>query len=415
MSKKIAVIASLFLAVGLAYGQDLVQQAARAFRSGDFDQADALARSALIENPSSTRARLILGIIAAQRNQWDTATQCFKALIRLIPSDPQAYFYMGQAYLYQRKWDQAAAYFSLALKHNYPDPDRLGIELALAKEQGGHPNEALGILRRVQPPAGGLLASQYYAVTAFAAAKLNRQEEAANALARARELNPDNPQYAEFMISALLDLHQTRNALAEAIEAQRKWPDEPEIQFLFGLADYFATSGQLIKIALRNLSEAQPDSYLMSSLKGLLYLRQGNLDKAAQAFTEAARLGLPDSHLLLGIVYRTRGDIDAAERELREAERTAPSNGQAYLELGEALEAQGRVRDATAQLEMGLRYMPQDPTLHYQLGLLYARLGDKEKSKEYMRQYAQLIKKKQLKTNIRSLANAVDMQLNSPR
>jgi Flp pilus assembly protein TadD len=390
MGKRIGVISVLFLAVGLAFGQDLVQQARTAFRSGNFDRAGALARAVLAEDPSSLQAHLILGLIAARRNQWDVARENFKALIHLAPSDPQAYFYLGQAYLYQQKWDQAATYFTLALEHNYPDRGRLDIELALAKNQGGHPNEAWEILRKVQPPASGPLAAQYYAVTAFAAAKLNRQGESANALARAREIDPDNPQYAEFMISTLLNLDQTRKALAEGIEAQKRWPDDPEIQYLFGLADYFATSGQLIQIALRNLSEAQPDSYLLPSLKGLLYLRQSELDKAAQAFTQAARRDLPDSHLLLGIVYRTRGDIGAAKRELRQAERTDPGNGQAYLELGKALEAQGKLSDAAAQLETALHYMPQDPTIHYQLALVYGRLGDKEKSEQNMSQYTQL-------------------------
>lgn len=389
---KIAGIPLLLFAVALAFGQALTQQAESAFRSGDFDRAVALARKALAENPSSTQAYLILGIVAAQRNQWNAATQSFKALIQLVPSDPQAYFYLGQAYLYQRKWDQAVTYFSLARDHDYPDLDRLGIELALAQEQSGNPSEAMETLGRVQPPATGPLAAQYYAVTAFAAAKLNRQEEAAEALARTREIDPANPQYAELMISALLSVNQNRKAREEAIEAQKRWPDEPEIQYLFGLADYFATNGELVKIALRNLAEAQPDSYLLPSLEGLLYLRQNDLDKSAQAFIEAAKRGAPDSHLLLGMVYRGRGDLDGAKRELREAERTTPQNGQVYLEFGKVLEAQGKLREAAAHFEMALKYMPQDPIAHYRLALLYARSGDKEKSDEHMRRYKELQK-----------------------
>ncbi|MBZ5561864.1 MAG: tetratricopeptide repeat protein [Acidobacteriia bacterium] len=401
---KIAGIPLLLLAIGLGFGQDLTHQAESAFRSGDFDRAVALARKAQAEDPSSTQAYLILGIVAARRNQWDAATRSFKALIQLVPSDPQAYFYLGQACLYQQKWDQAVTYFSLARDHNYPDLDRLGIELAMAQEQAGHSKEALETLRRVQPPAAGPLAAQYHAVTAFAAAKLNMQEEAASALARAREIDPANPEYAEFMISALLNVNQTRQAREEAIEAQKRWPDEPEIQYLFGLADYFATSGQLIQVALRNLSEAQPESYLLPSLKGLFYLRHNELDKSAQAFVEAARRGVPDSHLLLGLVYRERGNLDAAERELREAEQMTPQNGQAHFELGKVLEAQGKPRDAAAHFETALQYMPQDPAAHYRLALLYARLGDKEKSQEHMRQYRELTK------NIPSASNTVDMQ-----
>jgi len=389
---KIACVPLVLLAVGLASCQDLTHQAESAFRSGEVDRAVALARKALAENPSSTQAYLILGIVAARRNEWDSATRSFKSLIQLAPSDPQPYFYLGQGYLYQQKWDQAVTCFSLARDRNYPDPDRLGIELALAQEQAGHPSEAMETLGRVQPPASGPLAAQFYAVTAFAGAKLNRQEEAAEALARAREIDPANPQYAEFMISALLSVNQNRKAREEAIEAQKRWPDEPEIQYLFGLADYFTTNGELVKIALRNLREAQPDSYLLPSLEGLLYLRQNDLDKSATAFVEAAKRGVPDSHLLLGMVYRDRGDLEGAKRELREAERTTPQNGQVYLEFGKVLEAQAKLREAAAQFEMALKYMPQDPVAHYRLAQLYARLGDKEKSDQQMKLYRELQK-----------------------
>jgi Tfp pilus assembly protein PilF len=114
------------------------------------------------------------------------------------------------------------------------------------------------------------------------------------------------------------------------------------------------------------------------------------LEKSAQAFTEAARRGVPDSHLLLGMVDRERGALVAAERELREAERMAPQDGQAYLELGRVLEAQGKPRDAAAQLERALEYMPKEPAAHYRLALLYARLGEKGKADEHMKQYEEL-------------------------
>jgi Tfp pilus assembly protein PilF len=87
--------------------------------------------------------------------------------------------------------------------------------------------------------------------------------------------------------------------------------------------------------------------------------------------------------LLLGIVYRENGEYEAAEREYREAERINPRNGQVMLELGKMFLARGELEQARTRLEQAVHYMPDSPSVHYQLGLLYRRLGQPEKSQQH--------------------------------
>jgi len=53
------------------------------------------------------------------------------------------------------------------------------------------------------------------------------------------------------------------------------------------------------------------------------------------------------------------------------------------LELGKMFLARGALEQARTRLEKALQYMPDSPSVHYQLGLLYRRLGQPEKSQRH--------------------------------
>ena len=55
---------------------------------------------------------MILGAIAAQKNDWETSNRHFEAVVKLDPSNPYGYFYLGQEKLYQRQWDAAIKFFT---------------------------------------------------------------------------------------------------------------------------------------------------------------------------------------------------------------------------------------------------------------------------------------------------------------
>jgi len=289
---------------------------------------------------------------------------------------------LGQANLHHQ-WQAAIDYFSKALERRYPDEQRLLVELALAQNEAGHPEQALASLGKTEPPSEPRQAAQYHAVTAFARAKLNEPRDAIEAMRRALELDDAHPDHWEFLIRTLMQDDEPARALAEAIRAQKKFPDDAGIQFLFALTSYYVSESPLSGLALRNLREAAPGSPRVLLAEGLLYRKQGKTAEATSAFRRAALRGVPDAHLLLGIVHRENGDYEAAEREYREAERINPRNGQVMLELGKMFLAGGQLEQARTRLEKAVKYMPDSPAVHYQLGLLYRRLGQPEKSQRH--------------------------------
>jgi Tfp pilus assembly protein PilF len=55
------------------------------------------------------------------------------------------------------------------------------------------------------------------------------------------------------------------------------------------------------------------------------------------------------------------------------------------LEMGKLLLARGAFQEARVRLEKAVQLMPDALTAHYQLGLLYRRLGLNEKAQEQLR------------------------------
>ena len=378
----IAVCLSLCL---FGQGGGVLEQADEAFRQGNLDRAATLARQALAADPRAAHAHMILGVIAAQKRQWQVSNQHFEAVVRLEPSNPYGYFYLGQAKLFQRQWEKAIGDFTKARDLGYPETERLTIELATAQNEAGHPEPALASLAAIAPPPDPRMAAQYYAITAFAKSRLNQPTAAIEAMRKAVQLDESSAQYWDFLINELIRTDQNPQALAEAIRAQKIFPDDAGIQFLFALASYYVSESPLTPLALRNLREAEPGGARVLLAEGLVYRKQGRNREAVQSFRGAAERGLPDAHLLLGIVYRENGEYEAAEQELRKAEERNPRNGQVLLEMGKLLAARGDLEQARLRLEKAVEYMPGAPAAHYQLGLLYRRLGQLDKAQEQLR------------------------------
>ncbi len=383
------VLSLLFGACLLAQSGNLLEEADAAFRGGDFERAATLARRVLALDAGAVHAHMILGLIAARNSDWAVATRHFQAVVRLEPADPHAYFYLGQARLSQQQWQSAIQYFSKALERQYPDRERLLVELSMAQNEAGHPQQAFDTLRKIAVPTGEHLAAQYHSVTAFALDRLGQPGPAIDAIRRALQLEDTSPQNWALLIGLLVQTDQAPQALAEAIRAQRKFPDHPDVQFLFALASYHVSESPLSGLALRNLREADPQSPRVLLAEGLLSRKQAKNQEATEAFRRAAERKVPDAHLLLGIIYKENGDYAAAEREFREAERLTPNHGQVLLELGKVLLNRGELEEARKRLEKAAVLMPDAPGLHYQLGLLYRRLGDAEQAEQHFRQAKQ--------------------------
>jgi tetratricopeptide (TPR) repeat protein len=383
----------LVCALHAAPPDDALREAQRAFQSGDLQRAATLAKQALALDANSEAAHTIVGLGAARSGQWPAAIESFEAVVRISPTSPHGNFFLGQAYHQQGTWKKAIPRLAKALELGHPERDLLLVQLAHALNESGEPEQALRTLRNVAAPGAGPLAMQYHATSAYAHWRLNQHGPALRDIRNVLALEDSEPEYWRFLIAALNATDQKNQALAEAIQAQKRFPDHPDVQFQFGLASYAVSQSPFTKLALRNLREAEGETERTDFLQGLVYRRLGQTLDANLSFSRAAEKGLQDSHVLLGILLKESGDYEGSEREFRAAEKDNPRNGQVHLELGKLLLAKGDLSGALSHLQQSAELLPADPGAHYQLGLVYARLGETEKAAHHSALFREFDKK----------------------
>lgn len=128
---------------------------------------------------------------------------------------------------------------------------------------------------------------------------------------------------------------------------------------------------------------AEPNSATLHQKLGELFNADMQPEKAIEELNQALSLGGDDAQVLFGLgeayqATRRFGEaVDAYNRAL------AINSLSAFAELinprlGEAYLGQGRNEDALAVFKQIAADTPESPTAHYQLGLTYLKIGDKQ-------------------------------------
>ena len=87
--------------------------------------------------------------------------------------------------------------------------------------------------------------------------------------------------------------------------------------------------------------------------------------------------------LRMAQLERDKGSLDDAVGHLREAIQSEPSSQDAHLELGRILYEQKDVNGAIAETEKVLVLNPKQVDALYNLGAIYANLGNAERARSY--------------------------------
>jgi len=96
-----------------------------------------------------------------------------------------------------------------------------------------------------------------------------------------------------------------------------------------------------------------------------------------------------DAWLALGFLQFSEKDFDGALETLASAGKVDPNMPELNLYRGDILLAQGKLDQAEAEYQQGIRKAPQFPQGYHGLGLVAAQRGDSEKAREYFLQALQ--------------------------
>lgn len=116
------------------------------------------------------------------------------------------------------------------------------------------------------------------------------------------------------------------------------------------------------------------------------------LDKAIAEYQKALELQ-PDwavAHDRMALDYQKQGRMDDAIAEWEQATRYNPQFYSAYDLLAGAYERQGKIKKAIEAYSALLRYPPAQMSAHYQLGLWYVQIGNRQQAQSHLESYRDL-------------------------
>lgn len=343
----------LFLA--MATLAEALALAVQHHQAGELQSAEQIYRQILAVNPNHVDSLHLLGVIALQTSQYDSAVTFIRRAIELGPAEPAFHINLGNAFEAQGKPDEALASYCRALALN-PNDGIANYNLANTLQSQG------------------------------------RLDDAAAAYRRTLELNPNHAEALNNLGNALKNQGKLTDAVGCFQRALELKPNYPEA--LKNLGETFQAQGKLDDTiaCLRNAQAQMPDSAELQSNLGNAYQAQGKLDEAIESYRRALNLK-PDfavAHYNLGIALKSDGKLDDAIASYRQALQLKPDFPEAHHNLGRVYEAQGKLDDAAACYRRTLELNPQFSEAHNNLGNILCALGKPDEALPYYRRAVEL-------------------------
>jgi tetratricopeptide (TPR) repeat protein len=204
-------------------------------------------------------------------------------------------------------------------------------------------------------------------------------EKALSHLIEARRLAPQSPAVLYDFGVTTLQMDLVLDALPVFEQLHRDYPREPA--YLYGLAATHWKKGETAETTrlLNEYVTLQPRDPSGWYLLGAALLRQEQTSQANAALQKSLLLKADtDTNYLFAVSLDKSGNRQAAIKIFQEIARTHPNHAAAHAALGSIYREAGRYAEARGELERAVALDADDLRANYQLGLVYAKLGEKD-------------------------------------
>jgi tetratricopeptide (TPR) repeat protein len=350
-----------------------------AFGEHKYDDCAAFISKILAHDPDNFEAQLQSGNIAMATSNADEAIAQFDRLAARNKKSPQVKYHLALAYLMKGDAAKAAATFrdSLALDHNFAPSLQA---LADVYIRTGDPNEAAKLLTqliKIQPgnPRAHTLLATAYMVQHQPSLALDVYKEMAKSLPK----NPVIPYLMGKIYEEQGDTAQARVCLAKGLELQPDYLPALEEMTRLDIADkHFEEALARVKAEI----ERAPKAGEPHALLGNIYLSEGRIDLAKEAFSQAIELSPSDPYpyLALARVYVSAHQEDQALERLNNL-IAKTNNIQALMQIASIQEQKKHFDAARDALEKALVLNPKFSPALNDLAYLYQEyLGNPERA-----------------------------------
>lgn len=190
--------------------------------------------------------------------------------------------------------------------------------------------------------------------------------------------------------------------LANALQLQGRYPEvnrllgskrgiygnSPEFLITLAESEFDASIYPAARGDLERAVSIDSRSYQAHYLLGNVLAKQNDTDRAIAEYRLAIDLApdQPRTYFQLALVLRSRQDESGEERALNQALTADDHYAPAQCEMGRILLEEHRPADAVSHLSAAIQYNPRSEEAYFLLAKAYARLGEKNKSDEMVRQ-----------------------------
>jgi len=328
------------------------------FANGYQHEAETTLRGLTQYDPANAHWDHYLATLLAGYGRLEEAISLWQKTVRLDPDYRTAQLKLAEALLKNNRLDESRKLFSGVLKQDPSDP-YASLGLAQIEIQDGRWAAAREHLESAV--AADPLFSAGWALLATVDDRLgdsaasDQARDKANVLGRFKDV-PD-PWMDELM--------------TDTYDAYR-------LQVIASTISATGGAEKAIPILLRAIQVAPDDARPHRQL-GKLEVTLHRNDQARAEFEKAIALQPRDPFAYIDLVglYRTNGDVDSALRLLNDAVKNCPTAEGVQLEMGLALMAAGRVKEALPYLQKAVELAPDNPTNYEELAKAQFRSDDK--------------------------------------
>ena len=358
--------------------------------------------NALRRNSKERRnaAHFLEGKVYAAQGQWDRAEAALLKARELDPNFLAAYELLISTYLAANKLPQAINQVESLLSKS-PDNLRALMVLASLYERINESAKAQAAYEKVlsiKPDFPPVLNNLAY----LHAQRVGELDKAYDLAQRARALQPGDAAIADTLGWILYKRGDYKQALALLQESAQNLPNNPEIQFHLGMANYMMGRTEEAQTAFRQaastagdfpgreeakhqlsrleqdggkgaqLSSSEPNAILKAQSDdplayirlGESYEKEGAFNKAAAAYERALKLNPNLSAAAVKLAELNAGPLGANDKALafaRKARELAPSDPKVVAILGLAAYQAGNFTWSYSLLQEAARQLPNDP------------------------------------------------------
>jgi tetratricopeptide (TPR) repeat protein len=356
--------------------------------AGDLSRAERELRR-ILGRTDDASARDLLGIVLSRQGRLEEAEEQFSRAALLEPELLPPRQHLARLFLQQGREQDALTELRRAARLGPLEKD-LALWLAEVDVSLGNEAEAEAQLRSVADRGSVSALLELSRLHGRA----GRNAMAAELVDRALALAPNSEQVLAARAKVSLVVEAPVPAIQALESLIRMHPTVAEYNYMLGVARLQIGEMAGSIEALQRSLELEPARPLTLIALGTTLNAQKRFAEAAEAARHAIRLDPESAEALAALAEAEEGlgELEAAEEHATQALAREPRHGPALAAIGRVRMAQQRYEEARDAFLEALAAVPLSAKTHYQLSLTFARLGDREKSREHRELYQRIRK-----------------------